>query len=295
MTIISILIAFALCYFIRDLGRLHRFEWMKPATAWCQARCNGWPGWSGITGFLFYLGVPLVLLGLLNYVLVGSLGMLGGFLLSLAVLIYTLGPHDLDTDINAIIHADDDERQREALGELLGEDAQLDDAACQEKAVEFVFREALQRWFGTIFWFALLGVYGALLYRMADRLNEGGLPIEEEQALLFDRLRQVLDWPVAQLMTLALAIATDFDSVFSAWKKYHGEQQDDRSLFENSSEFLLASAKQIVLSGQAARDGYADQLGGPLRSLKQAMDLVWRIFGVWLTVLAILLLVDVMA
>ena len=39
----------------------------------------------------------------------------------------------------------------------------------------------------------------------------------------------------------------------------------------------------------------ADQLGGPLRCLKQAMDLVWRMLGVWLTVLAILLLVDIMA
>jgi AmpE protein len=293
MTIISILLAFALCYFIRDLGRLHRFEWMTPTTEWCQARCSSWPGWSGVTGFLFYIGVPLMLLGLVNFVLVESLGILGGFLLSLAILIYTFGPHDLDTDIDAIIHAEDDEQQRAALAELLGENPPEDDAARQATAVEFVFREALQRWFGTIFWFAVLGVYGALLYRMADRLNEGGLPLEPEQAQLFGRLRQVLDWPVAQLMTLSLAIATDFDSVFSAWKKYHAQQGN--SLFEGNNEFLLASAREVVLSGHAARDGYADQLGGPLRCLKQAMDLVWRMLGVWLTVLAILLLVDIMA
>jgi AmpE protein len=293
MTIISILIAFALCYFIRDLGRLHRFEWLKPTTRWCNEKCKEVPGWSGVTGFLFYFGIPLLLVGILNFILVGSMGTLGGFLLSLAVLIYTFGPHDLDTDIDSIIHADDDEKQASALEALIGEHLEKGADASQAKAVEFVFREALQRWFGTIFWFAVLGIYGALLYRLADRLTEGDLELGEEQSRLFRRLRQVLDWPVAQLMTLALAISTDFDSVYRAWRRYHDEQ--DHGLFEGNNGFLLTSAREVVLAGRAARDGYADQLDGPLGCLKQAMDLVWRMLGVWLFVLALLLLINVIA
>ncbi len=293
MTIISILIAFALCYFVRDLGRLHRFEWLIPTTQWCNEKCKDLPGWSGVTGFLFYFGIPLLLIGILNFVLVESLGTLGGFLLALAVLIYTFGPHDLDTDIDSIIHADDDEKQAAALADLVGEPLEKDAEASQAKAVEFVFREALQRWFGTIFWFAVLGIYGALLYRLADRLTEGDLDLGEEQSQLFRRLRQILDWPVAQLMTLALAISTDFDAVYRAWRRYHDEQ--GHGLFEGDNGFLLTSARQIVLSGHAARDGYADQLDGRLGSLKQAMDLVWRMLGVWLFVLALLLLVNVIA
>jgi len=293
MTIISILIAFALCYFIRDLGRLHRFEWLKPTTGFCNNKCKDIPGWSGITGFLFYFGVPLLIIGLLNFLLVTTLGTLGAFLLAIAVLIYTFGPHDLDTDIASIVHSDDDEAQAEALAALLGEDSTKDDEVCQATAIEYVFRESLQRWFGTIFWFAVLGIYGAMMYRLADRLAEGDLQLEEEQGEMFTRLRQIMDWPVAQLMTLALAIATDFDSVYSAWKKYNDEK--DHGLFEGNNEFLLTSAREIVLSGSAARDGYADLLDGPLACLKQAMDLVWRILGVWLTVLALLLLINVIA
>ena len=71
MTIISILIAFALCYFVRDLGRLHRFEWLKPTTQWCNEKCKDLPGWSGVTGFLFYFGIPLLLIGILA--LIGGL------------------------------------------------------------------------------------------------------------------------------------------------------------------------------------------------------------------------------
>jgi hypothetical protein len=49
------------------------------------------------------------------------------------------------------------------------------------------------------------------------------------------------------------------------------------------------------MSGHAAQDGYADQLDGPMVGLQQAMDLAWRMLGVWMTVLAILLLVGILA
>ncbi|MEM1411143.1 MAG: cobalamin biosynthesis protein [Pseudomonadota bacterium] len=292
MTITAILLAFALCYFVREIGRLHRFEWLGGFVKWCNGALGSLPGWNGAVGFLLLLIIPLLVIGLLHSGAHGLLGALGGFLLSVAVLIYTFGPHDLDTDIDAIIHAEDDAAQARAMQNLLGH-CPPDDEACMAKAVEAVFKEALERWFGTIFWFAVLGIYGAVLYRLTDRITEDGIDLPEGQQVLFRRLRQVLEWPVAQLMTLALGLATDFDSVHKAWKKYHDEQ--GHGLFEGDNGFLYTAAQQIVLSGHAARDGYADQLSGPLACLRQAMDLIWRVLGVWLTVLALLLLVDVVA
>ena len=128
---------------------------------------------------------------------------------------------------------------------------------------------------------------------MTDRITAGDIELQEGQATLFRRLRQVLEWPVAQLMTLGLGLATDFDSVHKAWREYHDEQ--GHGLFDGNNGFLYAAARRIVLTGHAARDGYADQLSGPLACLRQAMDLIWRVLGVWLTALAILLLVDVVA
>lgn len=292
MTIIAILLAFGLCYFIRDLGRLHRFEWVDGFVSHCDRVFGFLPGWRGVTGFLVLTLLPLLAIGLLNHFALEVLGGLGGFLLSVIVLIYTFGPHDLDTDIDAIVHADDDEAQARAIQNLLGQ-GETDDSVSMEKAVEAVFREALERWFGTIFWFAILGVFGAVLYRLTDRITAGGIDLPPGQLALFMRLRQILEWPVAQLMTLALGLATDFDSVHKAWKSYHDEQ--GHGLFEGNNGFLYAAATRIVLTGHAARDGYADQLSGPLACLRQAMDLIWRVLGVWLTVLALLLLIDVIA
>ncbi|MDX2418871.1 MAG: hypothetical protein QNK19_15535, partial [Xanthomonadales bacterium] len=168
-----------------------------------------------------------------------------------------------------------------------------DQEACRNASIDAVFLKALKRWFGIIFWFAVLGIYGALLYRLAVWFTGNDFKLYDDQQELITRLCKILEWPVAQLMTLSLAIATDFDSVYRAWKTYHDER--GHGLFEGNNEFLLTSARCIVKSGHAENDGYADQLKGPMATIKLSMDLVWRSLGVWATALAILLLVNVIA
>lgn len=293
MTIISILIAFALCHFVRELGQLRRRGWLEAWVGFANRTFSRLPGWDDVTGFLTIILVPLLVLVLVFLFFESTLGPAGVFLLALAVLVYTFGPRDLDSDVAAIVRAEDEEERKGAIRSFLGGEPPEDETACQSAVIDAVFLESLRRWFAVIFWFAVLGIVGALLYRMVDWLQDSEFDLPEGQRGLFRGMQQIMDWPAAQLTTLALAIATDFDAVYSAWKQYHDEQ--GHGLFEGNNGFLLASARRIVLSGRAAKDGYADQLEGPLASLQQAMDLAWRALGVWLTVLAILLLVDVIS
>jgi AmpE protein len=293
MTIISILIAFTLCHFLRELRRLRRFEWIASFTSLCNDKLKNLPGWAGPTGFLVIIGLPLLAAWLVNGLLFSALGQIGTFLFAIVMLIYTFGPRDLDVDVRRVIHAEDEDQQKAALEALLDGPIPEDPTECQTCAINAVFSKALKRWFGIIFWFALLGIYGALLYRLATWLTDNDYDLFDEQQDLLERLCKIMEWPVAQLMTLSLAIATDFDSVYSAWKKYHDER--GHGLFEGNNEFMLTSARTIVRGGHAENDGYADQLQGQMASIKLSMDLVWRSLGVWATVLAILLLVDVIA
>ena len=292
MTIIAILLAFALCHFIRELGRIRKNQWLTSWVGFANDAFGRLPGWSDVAGFLVIIAIPLVVLLLFDRLLHSALGTTGSFLLALGVLIYSFGPRDLDTDVAEIIESDEDQQREEALRALLDGPVPEDEDACKGAAVDAVFQQGLRRWFGVIFWFAVLGIVGALLYRMVDWLDSEEPKVTPEQRGRFVRLQQIMDWPAAQLMTLALAIATDFDSVFKAWKRYHDEQ--GHGLFEGDNGFLLASARSVVMAGHAARDGYADQLDGPMISLQLAMDLTWRILGVWLTVLALLLLIGVL-
>ena len=291
MTIIEILLAFGLCHFIRELGRFRKRQWLTTWVDFSNDAFGKLPLWRDALGFLVITAVPLLVLLLLNQVLVSVLGSTGAFLLALVVLIYSFGPRDLDTDVAEIVEADTDADRISSLEKLIRRPVPEDADETRGAAVESVFREALRRWFGIIFWFAVLGIVGAFLYRIVDWLVHENHNLSDEQIALFKRLQQIMDWPAAQLMTLSLAIATDFDSVFSAWKQYHDEQ--GHGLFEGDNGFLLASARCIVLTGHAAQDGYADQIEGPMICLQQAMDLTWRILGVWLTVLALLLLIGV--
>ena len=291
MTIIEILLALGLCHFIRELGRFRKREWLTTWVDFSNDAFGKLPLWQDALGFLVIIAVPLLVLLLINHLLASVFGSTGSFLLALVVLIYSFGPRDLDTDVAEIVEAEDDEQRGAAMERVLRKPVPEDTDEARAAAVESVFREALRRWFGVIFWFAVLGIIGAFLYRVVDWLVNENHNLTDDQKGLFTRLLQIMDWPAAQLMTLSLAIATDFDSVFTAWKRYHDDQ--GHGLFEGNNGFLLAAARSIVLTGHAARDGYADQIEGPMICLQQAMDLVWRILGVWLTVLAVLLLIGV--
>jgi AmpE protein len=293
MTIIAILLAFALCHFVRELGRFRKNQWLTSWINFSNDAFGKFPGWQDVLGFFVIIVIPVLLLLLINQLFNSAFGTTGTFLLAIVVLVYSYGPNDLDTEVASIIEAEDEVSRQEALGTFLRGPVPEDHDTCRALAVESVFREALRRWFGIIFWFAVLGIVGAFLYRLVDWLVTGDYQLTDDQKGLFIRLRQIMDWPAAQLMTLSLAVATDFDSVYVAWKQYHDEQ--GHGLFEGDNGFLLASARSIVLTGHAARDGYADQLDGPMIGLQQAMDLTWRILGVWMTALALLLLIGVIA
>lgn len=291
MTIIAILLAFALCHFVRELGQLRKHQWLGQWILKADEWFGKLPAWNEYTGFAVILFVPLAALAALNQLFLSLFGHIGVFLLGVAVLVYSFGRKDLDTQVSDIIQSSDENSREQGLTELLRRELPDDTGECLRLMVNAVFTESLRRWFGVIFWFALLGIIGAFLYRIVDWLSTEKCGLSSTQKLYFIRTRQVLEWPVAQLMTLSLAIATDFDSVFIAWKKYHDEQ--GHGLFEGSLGFLLTAAQQIVLSGHVMNDGYADQLDGPLACLRQSMDLVWRVLGVWMTALALLLLIDV--
>jgi len=269
---------------VRDYGWYAR--WLR----WLDARLG--PGfWHGRYGIALALLPPLLLCVLFQVALDKPLLGFAGVLFSLAVLFYCWGPRDLDVDVESLVETRDSDARREAAARLWPADAvpSLD----APSLVEAVFRNALQRWFGVLFWFLLLGPAGALLYRLTALAAEGeaaqSLPLETRDGAR--QLRALLEWPVAQLMTLALALVADFDTVLAAWKDNGG------TMLRPGADFLGAAARASVKTELAdeALD-YADAgiappavavALGELPELRDAMSLVWRTLLLWLAVLAL--------
>jgi len=288
VTLVAVVVALVLGHVAPAFVRaMRRYAWYE---AWLQRLSVRFPDeasfWRGRHGIALALLPPLLLVASLQWLLHAPLLGLPGLLFGILVLVYTWGPRDLDVDVEVIIDAHDPDTRRHAIAALWppGEVARSDGAGL----VEAVFRNALRRWFGVVFWFLLLGPFGAMLYRLAALSSEGDyarwLPPRTLEGAR--RLRDLLEWPVAQLMTGSMALVGNFDTVFAAWRAAGG------AIWQSSIAFLWQAARASVRGElQEEADDYASAglvpVMGDLPELHDAMSLVWRILLLWLAVMAL--------
>ena len=285
LTLIAVVLSLVLGHVAPTLVNLRGYNWF---VSWLQKLgrvLRGQSVWQGRFGLLLGIGPPVLAIGVVQYLLRHHLYGLPGFFFALAVLIYTWGPRDLDLDVDAVVEARDTDSRRAAAFALFPEGG--DPVIEGPSLVEAVFRCALWRWFGVLFWFLVLGAAGAMLYRLVSLSAQGEArrnlpPAQSEAAVLYIAL---LNWPVAHLMTFGLALAANFDSVLAAWRDWHAQGRRGLDI-----GFLGAAARASVTSELAEEDAYA--IDGPaqapaLLELRDAMSLVWRILLLWLAVLAV--------
>jgi len=309
-TLIAVVLALILGHTAAPLTQLRRFGWF---TRWLdflrEQFKDGW--YASAAATLVSLGLPLALCGLVQHWLDGRFFGLPGFVFALAMLFYCWGPRDLDLDVEAALEATDPDAREKALHTLAGEGAPIPNDAAG--AVATVFRASKRRWFGVLLWFLLLGPFGALLYRLTQRGAESAEHLPGEQLSTYSHLLAILEWPVAQLMTLGLALAGNFDAVYGAWRDWHGTRRGHD--FDFDAGFLDAAAQasvkrehaeiQAELETEDAETGEPTESGieapavvipdaAPVSldrsALAEAMGLVWRVLIVWLAVLAVFVL-----
>jgi AmpE protein len=285
LTLIAVVLALVLGHIVPSLLAVRRYDWFIAWLQWLGRLLGGQSAWQGRFGLLLAAGLPVLAVAGLQWLLGDRVYGLPLFAFSLALLIYTWGPRDLDWDVDAVIEARDGEARRAAAARLFPEGGEP--VLEGPSLVEAVFRCALWRWFGVLFWFLLLGPAGALLYRLVSLSAQGEAlkvlpPAQGEAAKLFIA---ILNWPVAHLMTFGLALAANFDGVLAAWRDWHAHGG-----LRLDIGFLGAAARASVVCELAEEDAYA--IDGPaqapaLLELRDAMSLVWRVMLLWLGVLAI--------
>lgn len=302
ITLIAVIVALALGHVAPSLAASVRdYGWFGRWLQWLDGRMQSGDGfWRSRHGIVLALLPPVLAVALFQLALDAPLLGLAGLVFAIAVLFYCWGPRDLDLDVEAIMQAGDPAARREAAAALwpIGGMVSLDGPSL----VAAVFVNAKRRWFGVLFWFLLLGPSGAMLYRLtvlaADDAMATQLPAGTRAGARW--LAGLLDWPVAQLMTLALALVGNFDSVVGAWKDRGGGS------FRLDADFLSAAARASVKSELAdeamdyVEEGVDDsgalvQQMGELPELRDAMSLAWRVLLVWLAVLALFVLAGFVA
>lgn len=285
-TLLAVVIALVLGHTWQGVRQLRNIDWYLSWNEWLAQHRSRGSGWA----FALVVLPPLVLVSLLQ----GWLGLvlygLPGFVFALIVLLYSWGPGDLDVDVEAAIEAEDPVAREAALARLgvvapagVGEPPVLVDA---------VFQGALRRWFGVLLWFLVLGPVGALAYRLLVVSAEGPGRVHlegREHGAAVAALR-VADWPVAQLMTLGLALVGNFDRVMAVWRDWHAGGTSLDSGFMNAAGRACVDAQAEDEPLEMIDSSLPPDFAPCAQALRDAMGLVWRILLLWLAVLALFVL-----
>lgn len=269
------------------MAALRDWRWFGRWLGWLQVHEGG--GNAGRFGLLLAILPWVLLVAVVQWLLAGHLHGLPSLLFGMGVLALCWGPRDLDRDVEAVIDAEDPAAYDAAVAQLQSAGGSLREDL--PTLVDATLYNALRRWFAPLFWFLLLGPLGAVLYRLLEQSVHGPIAagVAAEARETGGWALALLEWPVAQLMTLSMALVGNFDTVFSAWRSAGGNRW----------------ALDLGFLGEVARAGVGMELAEDAADareaglvphaehhpeLRDAMSMVWRMLLLWMALLALLII-----
>lgn len=251
----------------------HRYaDWV-----WRRSRLR-----DGVACLVAIVLPPVLVMGLLQWLIGDWVLGLGELVLGVVVLIWVHGPGRVDDALDAFLVAWRDghlPRAREAVA-AFGGDARADEAQLPTAAAEGLFLQSYRKLFAGIFWFLLLGPAGGVLVQAtvltrdhAARRGEPGLALEQAaSALLF-----ALDWLPARATALSFGLAGSFVHAVEGWRA--AQEEPDAG---PQALVVRAGIAALHASDPGSEPGAVEE------ALRDARDLVWRSLMIWMAVVALL-------
>lgn len=214
-----------------------------------------------------------------------ALSPVSAFLFAVLVLLLTFGPRDaahlVRTYVEALGRHDEIEAHR-AARLLLEEAPPSSHEGCCDAVAEHLLARVNERLFGPIFWFALLGPAGAILFWAARSVRHAYRPMTADATDPLGeaarRVYGVLAWAPACLLALSYALVGGFDG---GWNTLRVHDLGQMLLEDDGTERMLRAVGCAALAPTLAAG-----TEGPERVLA-ARRLVHRALYLWLVVLAV--------
>jgi AmpE protein len=213
--------------------------------------------------------------------------------LAILVLFFSLGPKDVGEDIDEYcrsLESGDEEEISKATRALTERDLPEDSEARIRMVEEAACVQANNRLFAVIFWFVLLGPFGAWSFRVSDLMRRRAVfnaardnePSRHASAPDAARLLHGwLAWLPARLTAVGYALAGSFDDAIGAWRA----PADQQSLRQSEqSEALLARVGSGALAVQRGAD--ETDLARAVRGASAVKGMIFRLLIIWAAVIA---------
>jgi len=270
--------------------RFHPLVGFGTLAGWLEKRLNRRTIAGGAVAWLLAVG-PWVALAV-------ALRPLAPFAVDVALLYFALGAQSLCEHAEAIarpLAAGDLKEARRRVGWIVSRDTSALDAAGVARAgVESVLENGNDAAFGALFWFALLGGPGALLFRLANTLD-AMWGYRTERLNRFGRVAartdDLLNWPAARLTALPYALLGRTRAALACWRTQAPAWDSP-----NAGPVMAAGAGSlgVALGGAALSHGQLEErpplgAGAPptAADLGRAVGLVRRGLWLWLAALFI--------
>jgi AmpE protein len=291
MTLIALAIGLVLEHLATAVLHLRELRWFDRYYDAALKFVADWPLWAVYPGLVLILAVPALPVFLVSYGLQGPAIVWDLAYLSFAVLIvfFCLGPRDLGSEVDEFCQArdsGDDEAAERVLYEMSEADRPRGNDI--EAVEDAIFVQSINRIFGVIFWFVVLGPVGAWIFRVSDLLRRRvvfrhlrGENENESVLIAIEAIYGVLKWIPARVAMLGFALAGSFDDAMNAWR---GELETDGVPIDVRNDMLVASV------GKAAMTGYLDEPANSSAAARNSMRIVHRTVFFWVIVIALLTL-----
>jgi len=227
MHLIIILLSLALEHFYPHLSHLRKDNFLVSIQAWWAKYFSGTSLWRPSLAVVLGL-VPIIVLIILVRLLLASLlfGFLG-YIFDVIVLWYLLRNEEKTASDNEEIVGD----YQSAL-----------------------FWRAHEQRFAILFWYCVLGIWAAALYRLLTVLQEHAQPEDNPYHFALPVIAQwhgVLAWLPARVTALSYALVGNFVPAFSCWQQQAWQRGESFQLLINCGEAALDeredSAAQLLI------------------------------------------------
>lgn len=263
MEIIVVLLALALERFLDLQKTVKRFNWFD---AYIDCGLKYLKPYGAIAVLATLSLVLAIVIWLIDVIFGGLIDGDISLLLQFLVLFYCLGPENILQTFERFVKA------RQKGEESSGRDQEMRNQFYVQMNVKVT---------GLIFWFVILGVFGAIVYRSLDLMKQNA----DKDGALSDykaNLAQwmgIADWVPARIIGFIYTICGRFKESFSAYMKLFLKGLDQ-------NEALLESTGIAALKYGQATEDKESQLG--LVEAKKHMDIVLIVYAV--IVLVVLLI-----
>jgi membrane protein required for beta-lactamase induction len=285
MTFIIIVLCLFIEHYLLELEDYRQPAWFKRYLTWSQQL--PWSEWmsQSVSGILIIVAPLLIAVGIGQAMFDDILGGIPELLFAAAVLLFSLGPRDLQRQVQSFIDACDSENEEEKkrIGYDLasGNTTQKEQTYGQTIALG-ILRQSYFRTFSVIFWFIILGPIGAVLYRSSYTLKQK-LPEMDDLELDFrsgvNRLLYILDWVPTRITAFTYALSGNFHDATGSWWDAHEDQESD------DTNNIIDRAGSGALGLESAT---ADTDDDPATYAEMAQGLALRSLTIWVGVLAVI-------